>query len=85
MALEVFCYRLAKHIAGLSAALPRLDALVFTGGIGENSAWVRASRCWRLGLLSFAVDSAANARCVGGVAGPIHATGSAHRLGGKHQ
>lgn len=76
VALEVFCYRLAKHIAGLSAALPRLDALVFTGGIGENSAWVREQVLARLGLLGFAVDSAANARCVGGVAGPIHAAGS---------
>jgi len=37
---------------------------------------VREQVLARLGLLGFAVDSAANARCVGGVAGPIHATGS---------
>ncbi|HEY6278253.1 MAG TPA: acetate kinase, partial [Streptosporangiaceae bacterium] len=41
LALEVFCYRLGKAIAGLVVALERLDALVFTGGIGENSAEVR--------------------------------------------
>lgn len=76
IALDVFCYRLAKHIAGLSVALPRLDALVFTGGIGENSVWVREQVMKQLGLLGFAVDSTANARCVGGVAGPIHAAGS---------
>ena len=48
---------------------------MFTGGIGENSAWVREQVLARLGLLGFA-DSAANACCVGGVAGLIHAAGS---------
>jgi len=42
LALEVFCYRLARYIAGLTTALAGLDALVFTGGVGENSARVRA-------------------------------------------
>jgi acetate kinase len=41
LALEVFVHRLAKAIAGLVTSLERLDALVFTGGIGENSAVVR--------------------------------------------
>lgn len=42
LAIEVFCYRLAKSLAALSCALPRLDGLVFTGGIGENAADIRA-------------------------------------------
>jgi acetate kinase len=41
IAIEVFCYRTAKEIASLVPALPKLDALVFTGGIGENSAPIR--------------------------------------------
>lgn len=41
LAIEVFCYRIAKSLAALSCALPRLDGLVFTGGIGENSPRVR--------------------------------------------
>lgn len=41
-AIEVFCYRLAKYIAAYSVALDRLDAIVFTGGIGENARPVRA-------------------------------------------
>jgi acetate kinase len=41
LAIEVFCYRIAKSLAALSCALPRLDGIVFTGGIGENSPLVR--------------------------------------------
>ncbi|MCL2281995.1 MAG: acetate kinase [Fibromonadales bacterium] len=42
IAIEVFCYRAAKEIASLMPALPRVDFLVFTGGIGENSEPVRS-------------------------------------------
>lgn len=42
IAIEVFCYRLAKYIASYTVALPCVDAIVFTGGIGENSHPVRA-------------------------------------------
>ena len=41
LAIEVFCYRLAKSLSALSCGLPRLDGLFFTGGIGENSAYIR--------------------------------------------
>ncbi len=41
LAIEVFCYRTAKAITGLTAALGGLDCLVFTGGIGENSSYIR--------------------------------------------
>jgi len=61
LALEVFVHRLAKAIAGLVTNLERLDALVFTGGIGENSAVVRGLVLRRLGFLGLAEDPKANA------------------------
>jgi acetate kinase len=61
LALEVFVHRLSKAIAGLVVGLERLDALVFTGGIGENSAVVRGLVLSRLGFLGLAEDTQANA------------------------
>jgi acetate kinase len=61
LALDVFVYRLAKAVAGLVVGLGRLDALVFTGGIGENSALVRSLALARLGFLGLAEDAQANA------------------------
>ncbi len=61
LALEVFVHRLAKAIAGLVTSLERLDALVFTGGIGENSPVVRSRVLRRLGFLGLAEDPEANA------------------------
>jgi acetate kinase len=60
LALEVFCYRLASAIAGLTVALPRLDALVFTGGIGENALSIRRRTVQRLGPLGLELDDRAN-------------------------
>jgi acetate kinase len=71
LAIEVFCYRLAKYIAALSVPLGRIDALVFTGGIGENSANVRAKVLGQLGVLGFRLDAAENGLKVGGQAGVI--------------
>jgi acetate kinase len=77
LALEVFVHRLSKAIAGLVVGLERLDALVFTGGIGENSAVVRSLVLSRLGFLGLTEDTRANAdhgRHTGGrisVAGPV--------------
>lgn len=51
MALAMFCRRAAAAIAAAATALPRLDALVFTGGIGEHSAAIRSAICRRLGVL----------------------------------
>ncbi|WP_114327291.1 acetate kinase [Candidatus Colwellia aromaticivorans] len=53
LALTVFCYRIAKSIASFSASLSELDGLIFTGGIGENSSWVRQEVVNQLGLLNF--------------------------------
>ncbi|MDA3959859.1 MAG: acetate kinase [Planctomycetota bacterium] len=61
LAVEVFCYRLAKTISGLSAALARLDALVFTGGIGEHAAAVRSRTLAHLAVLGLHENPAANA------------------------
>jgi len=61
LALEVFVHRLAKAIAGLVINLERIDALVFTGGIGENSPLIRGLVLGHLGFLGLAEDPEANA------------------------
>src|SRR3546814_16044593 len=63
LAFELFCYRLAKSLAAMSCALPQLDGLVFTGGIGENSSAVRERTLEHLKLFGFKLDAEANARC----------------------
>ena len=62
LALEVFVHRLAKAVAALVTGLDRLDALVFTGGIGERSVEVRSLVLARLAFLGLAEDCEANAR-----------------------
>ena len=62
LALDVFVHRLAKAVAALVTNLDRLDALVFTGGIGEHSVTVRSMVLARLGFLGLAEDPPANAR-----------------------
>jgi acetate kinase len=75
LAIEIYCYRLAKTLAAVGCALPQLDGLIFTGEIGENSPLVRSKTVDHLKLLNLAIDREANARCVRGVAGPIHKRG----------
>jgi acetate kinase len=75
LALEVFCYRLAKGIAAMSVALGKLDALIFTGGIGENSVFVRAKTLESLGVLGLHLDAPRNALAVGGKSGKISEDG----------
>ncbi|ABD86215.1 acetate/propionate family kinase [Rhodopseudomonas palustris] len=60
-ALSVFVHRVARTIGGLAMSLKRLDAIVFTGGIGENSVHVRAAVLSHLSVLGIEVDEAANA------------------------
>jgi acetate kinase len=60
LAVDVFVHRLAKHVAGLVVSLGRLDALVFTGGIGEHDADIRARTVAALGFLGLALDADAN-------------------------
>ena len=60
IALEVFCYKLAREIGGLAMALPRIDALIFTGGIGENSVIVRELVLKNLSILGYDIDPEKN-------------------------
>ncbi|MEQ1446541.1 acetate kinase [Acinetobacter schindleri] len=60
LAIEVFCYRLAKSLAALSCGLPRLDGLFFTGGIGENSAYIREKTMAYLPHFGFNLDKDTN-------------------------
>ena len=71
LALDVFAYRLAKYIASYVVPLGRLDALVFTGGIGENSASMRKAVIEQLGFLGLELDDKANEECCRGKAGVI--------------
>lgn len=61
-ALDLFAYRVSQAIAGHAAALEGIDALVFTAGIGEHAAPVRAAICRRLAWLGLTLDEAANRR-----------------------
>ena len=61
-ALEIFCYRIKKYIGAYAAALGRLDVLVFTAGIGENSATVRTKSCEGLDFLGIVLDHYENAQ-----------------------
>lgn len=61
LAVDYFCYRIARELGSLAAALDGLDALVFTGGIGEHAAAVREQVCARSGWLGIEMDPAANA------------------------
>jgi acetate kinase len=60
-AVDHFCYRIARELGSLAAALGGLDALVFTGGIGENAAAIRAQACQSAEWLGLTFDEAANA------------------------
>jgi acetate kinase len=62
MAIEMFCYRAALETGRLSAAMQGLDRIVFTGGVGENDADIRARILQRLAWLSVAFDPRANER-----------------------
>ena len=60
-AVDLFCYRIVREIGSLAAALGGLDALIFTGGIGEHAAPVRAQVCAKLEWMGLEFDAAANA------------------------
>jgi acetate kinase len=68
----VFCHRLAKYVAGYTASMEgRLDAIVFTGGIGENAAPIREMVLNRLSIFGITVDSDANLKARFGGEGVI--------------
>lgn len=72
LAIAVFCHRVARSLLGLAAALDRVDALVFSGGIGEHAAPVRARILTHLGLLAPEIAPARNA--AHGAASACHIT-----------
>jgi acetate kinase len=61
IAIEIFCYRLAKYIGAYAIVLGKIDALIFTAGIGENSPYIRAKTIKWLQMLNFALDPKLNA------------------------
>lgn len=60
LAVDLFVYRIGRELGSLAAALGGLDALVFTGGIGEHAAQIRERVCRDAGWLGIALDAAAN-------------------------
>jgi acetate kinase len=60
LAREVYLHRLRASIAAMAAAMDGLDAIVFTGGVGENSAEIRQRAMDGLGFLGVAADPASN-------------------------
>ena len=57
---DVFTYRIKKYVGAYAAAMGGIDALVFTGGIGENSALVRSAVCSGLEFLGIEIDQEKN-------------------------
>jgi len=62
LAFDIYIHSLTAHIGSLTTYIGGLDALVFTGGIGENSARVRSAACERLAFLNLAIDKSKNER-----------------------
>jgi acetate kinase len=65
LAIEVFCYRARKYIGGYLAAMGGADAVVFTGGIGENSPDVRSRICTGMEWAGLLLDRAKNEQTIG--------------------
>lgn len=65
LAIEVFCYRARKYIGAYLAVMGGADAVIFTGGIGENSPEIRAAICDGLEWAGLNLDEEANRRAVG--------------------
>jgi acetate kinase len=78
LAFDIFVHRLRTGIGSMVAALDGIDALVFTAGIGENSAEVRAAACANLGFLGLTIDPGKN--LASPVESDISATGSTVRV-----
>jgi len=65
LALAMYSYRIKKYIGAYTAALGRVDALVFTGGIGEHDAWLREQCCSELSVLGIELDTEKNQQLKG--------------------
>lgn len=71
LAVEMFVYQIVKYIGAYCAVVGDPDAIVLTGGIGENSLPIRREICNSLGHFGVSLDSARNEATKGGLAGPI--------------
>ena len=76
LAIEIFCYRARKYIGAYLAAMNGVDAIVFTGGIGENSPEIRARICEGLSWLGVQLELGRNTAHILGREGQISADGS---------
>lgn len=76
LAIDVMVHRLARHLGAHLASLHRFDALIFTGGIGENSALIRELTAERLAIFGVQLDAARNAQMFAGRQGIISRPGS---------
>ena len=65
LAIDIFCYRVRKHIGAYTAILENLDAVIFTGGIGENAVEVRAKICSGLDQIGIRIDQHKNDVAIG--------------------
>jgi acetate kinase len=79
LALDMYAYRIKKYIGAYAAAMGGIDLLVFTAGVGENSAEVRASVCDGLEFLGIAIDPELNS-ATRGTEADISAEGSTVRV-----
>lgn len=77
LAVEMFIYRVVKYIGSYMAAVPNLDAIIFTGGIGENSRGIRKGVCESLAHLGAKYDEDRNNEFIRGKCGPITTDDSA--------
>lgn len=76
LAIDMFSYRLAKYIASYAVPLGRIDAIVFTGGIGENSELIREKVLNLLSIFGYKVNAEKNKIALYGTQGVITAEGS---------
>jgi len=60
LAIDIFNYRIKKYVGTYTAVLGRLDAVVFTGGIGENNAFIRSEVCLGQSQIGIDIDAARN-------------------------
>ena len=71
LAIEIFCYRAAKYIGSYLAAMNGADAIIFTGGIGENSPEVRRLICEKLAWMGIEIETQLNEKFANGGEGII--------------
>lgn len=76
LAIEIFCYRARKYIGAYLAAMGGADAIVFTGGIGQNAPFIRAAIMEGLEWMGVEIDDEANAAITGGESGRFSKDGS---------